>query len=388
MALPRYSPREMIEKLVGFDTTSRFSNLELITFIEDYLSAHGIAHERIESADGRKTNLYATLGDLDMPGGIVLSGHTDVVPVDDQEWSSNPFQVREHDGKLYGRGTCDMKSFVAVVLALIPNFSGRVLKRPVHLALSYDEEVGCLGVRDMLAHIAKVKPKPAFAIIGEPSDMKVVNAHKAIRGFETVITGREAHSSATHFGLNAVMIAAELIHFLNQMDEEMRARGDASGRFMPPFTSVHVGVVEGGTAQNIIPRHCRIVWEYRCLPGSDEDEIIRRFNVFAQEKLSLMRQIAPEADIVTHMKAAVPALAPQPGSEAEHFAKLIAQRNEAEAVSYGTEAGLFQNAGIPAIVCGPGNILQAHRPDEFVALSQIEACETFMRRFIEQVCEA
>ena len=383
-----YTPREMIERLIAFDTTSRDSNLHLIEFVEDYVRAHGLEPKRIPNAEGTKSNLLISLGPNE-PGGIILSGHTDVVPVDDQPWDTDPFKVVEKDGKLFGRGTSDMKTFSAVALALLPEFIKRKVKTPIHIALSYDEEVGCLGVRPMIADIVKTLPKPKLAIIGEPTDMKVVNAHKGIRSFRTTVTGREAHSSQTDKGVNAVMVAAELIMHLDKLAQEMRERGDPSGRFDPPYTTVQSSTIEGGTALNILARHCTFQWEFRYLPGTSRDDIVDRFVAHTQEKvLPRLRRIAPEADIVTKPRAHVPALVAVDGCPAEAFAKQLTGRNHAEAVAYGTEAGLFQEAGIPSVVCGPGNILQAHKPNEFIELSQVEACVTFMRRLMDQVCAA
>lgn len=385
MAPRTYTPREMIERLVAFDTTSRDSNLGLIEFIEDYLKSHGLKPLLVPNSAGTKANLYVTIGP-DAPGGIILSGHTDVVPVDGQPWSSDPFKLVERDGKLYGRGTADMKSFSAIALAFVPDFIAAKSKTPIHIALSYDEEIGCLGVRPMIARIVQDLPKPQLVIIGEPSDMQVVNAHKGIRAFTTTVTGREAHSSHTDKGVNAVMVAAELIMHLDKLAGEMRARGDASGRFDPPYTTVQSSVIEGGTALNILARECTFRWEYRFLPGTDEDEVGQKFLAYARDEvLSRLRKIAPEANIETIAGARVPALKPEPNSAAESLARQLSGRNSSEAVSYGTEAGLFQEAGIPAVVCGPGSILQAHKPDEFITLDQIEKCTAFMRRLATHV---
>ena len=383
-----YSPREMLERLIAFDTTSRESNLALIDFVSGYLQDHGLAPKLIPNEKRTKSNLLVTLGPNE-PGGIILSGHTDVVPVDDQEWDTDPFKVVEKAGKLYGRGTSDMKTFSAVALALVPEFLRRKVKTPVHIALSYDEEVGCLGVRPMIADIARNLPKPKLAIIGEPTDMKVVNAHKGIRSFRTTVTGREAHSSQTDKGVNAVMVAAELIVHIAKLAEEMRERGDPSGRFDPPYTSVQAATIQGGTALNILARHCTFQWEFRYLPSADKDEIFKRFDEHARnEVLPRLRRIAPEADIVTTPRSHVPALIAADGCPAEALAKQLTGRNAAEAVAYGTEAGLFQEADIPSVVCGPGNILQAHKPNEFIELSQVDACVGFMRRLMDHVCAA
>ena len=382
----RLSPREMIDKLVTFDTTSHLSNLALVEFVENYLASHGVAAQRVTNEDGTKANLFATLGPANAAGGIVLSGHTDVVPVEGQDWSSDPFTVVERHGKLFGRGTSDMKSFIAVALAFVPEFLKDGPQIPVHFALSYDEEVGCLGVRPMIDGIIRGMPRPQVVIVGEPSSMKVVNAHKSIQSYSTTVTGLESHSSATDKGVNAVMYAAELIGFLSQMAEEMRRRGDASGRFRPPYTTVNVGPIRGGTALNIIPKTCSFLWEYRALPDLDPEEIITRFNAHVEENvLPRMRAVHPGAKIETKIRAQAPGLAPDEGSAGETLVLKLAQCNAAEAVSYGTEAGLFQLADIPTVVCGPGDIAQAHKPDEFVELSQIAECERFMRRLADYV---
>jgi acetylornithine deacetylase len=380
-----YSPHEMIERLVGFDTTSRDSNLALITFVAEYLKGHDVEPLIVPSANGAKASLYATIGPV-APGGIVLSGHTDVVPVDGQAWTTDPFKTIERDGKLFGRGTCDMKSFCAVALAFVPAFLRARPKTPIHIALSYDEEIGCLGVRPLIARIARDLPKPRLVIIGEPSDMQVVNAHKGIRAFRTTVTGREAHSSHTDKGVNAVMVAAKLIVHLEELAAEMRRRGDATGRFDPPYGTIQSSVVQGGTALNILARECTFQWEYRFLPGADDEEIGERFTTYCRDEvLPHLRRIAPEAEIETVAGSRVPALAPAENCPAEALARQLSGRNSAQAVSYGTEAGLFQEAGIPAVVCGPGSILQAHKPDEFIALEQIELCVAFMRRLVDYV---
>lgn len=378
---------EMLRRLVAFDTTSRNSNLDLIHFIRDYLAGHGVACDLVLDKDRRKANLYATLGPKN-EGGIVLSGHTDVVPIDDQDWQTDPWTLTERDGLLYGRGTCDMKGFVACCLAMVPDFLERELKEPIHLAFSYDEEVGCLGVHSLIAHVVAHYPTPRLCLVGEPSMMQVVDAHKGIRSFITTVTGLEAHSSATHVGVNAIMVAAGLIRFLTELGEELRDRGDETGRFTPPFTTLSVGTIEGGTAVNIIPRHCRFVWEYRALPGTDAEEPIRRFDEYVRKKvLPAMQVKAPGiADVVTVPRSITPALRPDPGSAAETLAKALAGVNDTLAVSYATEAGIFQVNGIPTVVCGPGDILQAHRPNEFVAISQIDACMTFLGKLADRVC--
>ena len=382
MTAPAFTPVEMLAKLVSFDTTSSKTNLPLIEFVAEYLGAHGIACELVHNDDRTKANLLATLGPL-VDGGIVLSGHTDVVPVEGQSWDADPFTLVERDGRLYGRGTADMKSFLAVALAMVPELLARGVKAPVHLAFSYDEEVGCLGAPRLVERLTAKGVRPKAVIVGEPTAMRVVNAHKAIRAFRTTVTGREAHSSATHLGANAIAAAAELITFLFSLGDELRKRGDPSGRFNPPHTTVSVGKIAGGTALNIIPKTCSFLWECRLLPGTEAGEIIARMDAKADEIVDGLRRGAPEAAIDTRPLGSVPPLEPEEDSAAESLALLLAQKNAAEAVSYGTEAGLFQRAGLSAIVCGPGDIAEAHRPNEFIETTQIDACVAFFRRMLD-----
>ena len=380
-----YTPVEMIGRLVSFDTTSRESNLPLIEFVRDYLAAHGVESVLIQDAEGRKANLYATVGPPDAPG-IALSGHTDVVPVDGQPWNTDPFQLVEKDGRLHGRGTADMKSFCAIALALIPEFVARRLHTPIHLALSFDEEIGCLGAPLMIDQLgAALGPKPKLAIIGEPTGMAVVNAHKGVVCLRTKVRGLEAHSSATHRGVNAVQYAAMLIGFLIEMAAEMAARQAPESGFEPPHTTIQVGTIDGGTAQNIVPLDCAFTWEYRLLPGTEPHEIENRFERFANETvLPMMRAVGPETGIETETICSVPGLRPDRGSPAEPLAMALARTNHTEVVSFATEAGQFQRAGVPAVVCGPGHIAQAHQPDEYIELSQIRACEAFMLQLLNE----
>ena len=377
----RYTPRDMLARLVAFDTTSREGNIPLIDFVEAYLADWGIKSLRVDYEAGKKTNLYATIGP-DIAGGIVLSGHTDVVPVDGQKWATDPFEVTEKDGLLHGRGTCDMKGFLAIALALVPDFKAAKLKVPVHLALSCDEEVGCLGVRPLVAYMKQHLPRPKAVIVGEPTLMKVVNAHKGAHTFSTEVIGHEAHSCNTHMGVNSILVAGELLTEISRLAAEMRERGDPSGRFHPPYTTVHVGLIEGGTAKNIVPRRCAFRWETRLLPGADPDEVPEKFNRFARSLESAMKAVAKETGITTDRTNSVPGLRPEPDSPAEHLALHLAEANGTAAVSYGTEAGLFQEIGIPTIICGPGSIDHAHQPDEFIAISEMAKCEGFMKRLI------
>ncbi len=379
----RLTARDLLDRLIAFDTTSRNSNLDLIGFVADYLEGWGVQSRLTHDAERSKANLFATLGP-EAAGGVVLSGHTDVVPVDGQDWDTDPFIVAEKADRLYGRGTADMKSFVAVALASVPMFLERSLEKPIHLAFSFDEEVGCIGVHHLIRDIVEALPRPGLVIVGEPTEMRVANAEKGVQGFETVVTGREAHSSAPETGVNAIMAAARLVEFLERLGRELRERppvGDDHLAFDPPYTTIGVGTIEGGTALNIIPRECRFRWEFRPLPGFDPGDVIDRFEAFARDEvLPAMRAVDPGADIETVTLAVVPALEPLADSPAETLALAITGANQTAALSFASEAGLFQDAGIPAVVCGPGNIAQAHQPNEFIALDQIAACEVFMDR--------
>jgi acetylornithine deacetylase len=377
----------MIRRMVAHPTVSRDSNMNLINDVREYLSSHGISSHLVPNADGSKANLYATVGPA-VAGGVVLSGHTDVVPVDGQPWDNDPFEVVESNGLLYGRGTCDMKSFFAIALALVPDMLQAKMQRPIHFALSYDEEVGCLGAPDMIKRIAAELPEPQAVIVGEPTSMRVVNAHKGMTGMETIVTGHEAHSSQTHRGVSAVMNAARLITFLDDLAEEFAGRPSAQP-FEPRHTSIHVGVVKGGTAANIISRECRFRWDVRSIPEDDPQEILDRFYAKCDEMLPKMQAIAPETNIETIIHVAAPALAPEPNDgRAERLAKQVAKQNDTHVVSYGTEGGQFQEHGFSAVICGPGSIDQAHQPNEFIEIGQVDACISFMHRLIEAQCEA
>ena len=379
----RYSAIEMIEKLVGFPTVSRDSNLGLVEFVREYLAEYGVESHVVPNPEGTKANLYATVGPA-VEGGVVLSGHTDVVPVDGQPWDTDPFTVTERDGRLYGRGTCDMKSFSACGLALVPEMVAAGLKRPIHFALSYDEEVGCQGAPSMIAELVERLPAPRAVIVGEPSDMRLVNAHKGISGFETVVTGREAHSSQTHRGVSAVMNAARLVHFIDEMARECASHPRPESGFVPPYTTIHVGMVKGGTAGNIISRECRFVWDLRNMPDDDPQPFLERFEAYCRDEvLPEMRRIAPEADIVTRDHYRTPGLRAEPGSAADALVRALTGDNDTGVVSYGTEAGQFQEAGFSTIVCGPGSIDQAHQPNEFIERSQVDLCMKTLRRLIE-----
>ncbi|MDP2619722.1 MAG: acetylornithine deacetylase [Hyphomicrobiales bacterium] len=383
MAAVPTTPEELLARLVGFDTTSAKSNLALIDFVRAYLRGHGVDSELIPNEDATKANLYATVGPRE-PGGIALSGHTDVVPADAQAWQTDPFTLSARDGRLHGRGSADMKGFLACVLSLVPEMVAARLATPIHLAFSYDEEIGCGGVRPMLEAMGAGLPKPRLAIVGEPTMMQVVNAHKSIQEFVTEVTGFEAHSSMTHLGANAIFATAEIIGEIARIRDELIVAGDPSGRFTPPHSSIEVGCISGGTAINIVPRHCRLHWEMRGLPGVDPAAVLERVERFGRETvLPKLRAVSKETDIGTRLGVNVPALAPGTDEPAEKLALRLTDRNDTLAVSYGTEAGLFRRAGIPTVVCGPGDIAVAHRPDEYIEKDQLAACTRFLRRLIE-----
>ena len=371
---------DLVRDLIAFDTTSRDSNLALIDYAQALLEKSGARCRRTFDASGKKANLFATLGP-DGDGGYVLSGHTDVVPVDGQDWSSDPFKPEVRDGLLYGRGACDMKGFVGVALALTPEIARAKLTRPIHFALSYDEEVGCAGVKGLLDDLKTQGVKPALAIIGEPTLMKIVGAHKGGAKLTTRCCGREGHSSQPFHGANAVMMAAEFMTVLGSVWDDLKS--DRDPRFDPDHTTVQATVIHGGTAVNILAKEAEVTWEYRLLPGRDGDAIIETVKRrAAEEVLPKYRARAAEAAFDTILHAQYPGLAMDEDSPAVLLTRELTGANQVEAVAYGTEAGHFQNYGIPAVICGPGSIEQAHRPDEFCALSELTACEAFLRKVI------
>jgi acetylornithine deacetylase len=370
---------ELLAKLVAFDTTSAKTNIPMIDFIADYLAGHGVASFRVPTADGLKSSLFATIGPADR-AGIGLSGHTDVVPVTGQTWASDPFELTERDGKLYGRGTCDMKGFLACMLASVPDLLRRQLTTPIHLIFSYDEEVGCTGVRPMIAELGSRLPRPRLVLVGEPTMMSVVDAHKGATRFRTTVTGREAHSSMTHIGVNAIHFAGLCVAELGQIEEELKA-ASRNERFTPPYSTVQVGLIDGGRAQNIVPRHCAFSWEIRSLPGVDVHAVAKRFDDFVLARcLPIMHAIGHDTGIETVLANSVPAFYSGDGSPAVTLAQNLAGQNQTFAVSYGTEAGLFQDAGCASVICGPGDIEQAHRPDEYILPAQLDRCMAFLAR--------
>jgi acetylornithine deacetylase len=377
---PAISSIDMVRRLVAFDTTSRGSNLALIDFVRDHLAGYGIASELVFDESGSKANLYAKLGPPDV-GGIMLSGHTDVVPVDGQDWHSDPFRVLARDGRLYGRGTADMKSFLAVILALLPEIVGRPLRIPIHLAFSYDEEVGCRGVRRLIPRIGDRPDRPVLCIVGEPTEMRPVIGHKGKRSFRCHVRGFECHSALAHEGVNAVEAAAELVAHLKSMARRKRAEGPFEPDYAPPYTTIHTGLIRGGTALNIVPKECSFDFEFRLLPQDDPEASLRELRAFAEARLlPEMQAVRPETGIRFEEISSFPGLDTAVDAEVTRLVAGLTGMNGTGKVSFGSEAGLFQAAGIPTVVCGPGSIEEAHKPDEFIALAQIAECERFLRR--------
>jgi len=375
----------MLERLVAFDTTSRNSNLEIIEYLRGELHALGIDSMLVHDAEGRKANLWATFGPADRPG-IVLSGHTDVVPVDGQPWSTDPFAVTGSNGRLYGRGTADMKGFLAVCMALAPEIAERDLQTPIHFAFSYDEEVGCLGVRTLLAKLGEMPVRPRGCIIGEPTGMRVIRGHKGKLSMRCNVRGRESHSGLAHKGVNAVEAAAELVAFLKSMARRHRDRGHQDSDFDPPYTTVHTGVIQGGTQLNIVPRDCWFDFEFRNLPVDDSEALLEEVRRYAEEQLlPEMQAVAPESGFQWHEQSRFPGLDSPQDAEVVRLAMRLTGANTTGKVSFGTEGGLFSASGIPAVICGPGYIEQAHKPDEYVALEQLERCEAFVRGLLDEL---
>jgi acetylornithine deacetylase len=378
---------EMAKRLVAFDTTSRNSNLELIEFVRDYLDGYGVKSELVFDVTGAKANLFATIGPQDQ-GGIMLSGHTDVVPIDDQDWHTDPFALVEKDDRLYGRGSADMKSFIATLLTLVPDLARRRLREPIHLSFSYDEEIGCIGVRRLISILAARPNKPRLCIVGEPTEMQVGVGHKGKHTLRCHVHGHEAHSSLIHQGVNAIEAAAELIAKLKEIARRKRDHGPFDPDFEPPYSSIQTGLIQGGTALNIVPRDCTFDFEIRPLPGDDVPAVINELREFAATRLlPEMRAVRAETDIVIEELSAAPGLNTPTDHEATQLAAALTGSNGTVKVAFGTEGGLFSAAGIPTVICGPGSIDQAHKPDEFIGLDQIARCEAFLKRLIDRVSQ-
>jgi acetylornithine deacetylase len=372
--------REILGDLIAFPTVSADSNLALIDYVAGLLRDAGATVAISRDATGQKANLFATLGPPG-DGGIVLSGHTDVVPVEGQDWTGEPFRMEERDGKLYGRGACDMKGFIAACLAMAPAFEQTGLKRPLHFAFTYDEEVGCFGGQVLVDELAKAGIRPAVAIIGEPTSMRVIEGHKGCYEYTTEFFGLEGHGSQPDKGVNAVEYAVRYVARLMDLGETLKRRTPAESRFDPPWTTVQVGRMTGGAARNVIAGHCAVEWEMRPVQRADADFVKTGLGDYVETVLKpAMRRVSPQADIVTHTVGEVEGLAVATESEAREIVFELTGCDHADLVAFGTEAGLFQSAGMSAVICGPGSIAQAHKPDEYIALDQLAACMDMLEK--------
>ncbi|MBU6497367.1 MAG: acetylornithine deacetylase [Rhodospirillales bacterium] len=378
-------PRTLVclERLIGFDTVSRNSNLACIDWARAHMQAYG-ARTRMDWNDDRtKANLLATFGEG--PGGLVLSGHVDVVPVDGQHWASDPFMASIRDGRVYGRGACDMKGFDAVVLGHVPDYAAARLRQPIHVALTYDEELGCLGIPHLIAAMAEWDVRPAFCIVGEPTSMRVVSAHKGGRVYRCQVRGRAAHSSLTHTAVNAIEYAARLVARIQEIGERECRHGARADGFDVPFTTISTNLFGGGNGANIVPAEAGFLFDYRTIPGFDPERIIGELTTLAAELSATMRRIDPDCGIDFTLVNAIPALAPCEDAPMFRAALALLADQTVEKVGYGTEAGFFQQGGVPALVCGPGSIAQAHKADEYVALDQLAACDRFIAGLVRQL---
>jgi acetylornithine deacetylase len=377
--MPATETLAILTDLIGFDTVSARSNLDMIDHVAEYLRAYDVPADVIPSPDGRKASLWATVGPL-VDGGLVLSGHSDVVPVEGQNWSSDPFQLTNRDGRVFGRGAADMKGFIACVLAAVPDFMALPLQRPIHIALTYDEEVGCQGAPKLLEWLEHQQPRPSMAIIGEPTSMNVVSAHKGILVARTEITGVEAHSSLAHLGISAISLAARAMGLLEMIEREVAAeRQDA--KFEPARTTMSVNRIAGGTAVNILAGHAWFEWDIRTVPGVDAHAILETFaSRFEDGVIRPLRDKFPTIAVNTEIIADAPALAPEADGLAETLAMRLLGTNETCAVAFAAEAGQFQRAGLSTVIVGPGSIEQAHKADEYVELDQLARCDAFLRR--------
>lgn len=378
--MSEHSSRELLARLVGFATVSRDSNLELIGFIRDYLAGHGVDSELIYNPQRTKANLFASIGPSDR-SGVVLSGHTDVVPVDGQAWSVEPFVLNEREGRLYGRGTADMKGFIASVLAAVPGLVRRELRIPIHLAFSYDEEVGCLGVRPMLERLQQRPHKPLLCLIGEPTELRPVLGHKGKLAMRCQVRGAACHSAYAPYGVNAIEYAARLIGKLGEIGSQLARPEHHDPRFDPPFSTVQTGTIKGGRALNIVPADCEFDFEVRTLPEFDAQAVVDELQRYAQDQLlPQMQAVQADTGIALQPLSAYPGLATAADSEAAELLALLSGSRAFGTVAFGTEGGLFHQAGIPTVVCGPGSMDQGHKPDEFISLEQLHACDAMLLR--------
>ena len=368
----------LLDDLIAFDTTSRLSNLAIVEYIQSYLQQHGVASRLTHDETGTKANLWATIGP-EIAGGVVLSGHLDVVPVDGQQWSQDPFSMRQADGWLYGRGVVDMKGFIAVCLAMVPTLLQKPLSVPVHLAFTYDEEIGCLGVKTLVTDIMEHLPLPRAVIVGEPTSMKIIGGHKGAKSFKTVVKGKPAHSSNPALGVNSIMAAARIVGFLESLQQDLSDNAHSHTAFVPPYTTIDLGIIHGGTAKNIIPEYTTIEWGFRLHPDDDADELQQRVIEFIEtEVVPQLKKQSNDAGVSTETVYEMSALTPDDTSPAEQLIRHLTGLNSSSVVSFGTEAGAFQTAGMSTVVFGPGSIDQAHQPDEFIAVDQLKQCVEFI----------
>ncbi|OIN52352.1 acetylornithine deacetylase (ArgE) [Pseudomonas azotoformans] len=377
--------RDLLAQLVRFDTTSRESNLALIDFVRTYLQDHGVACELVYNAHKSKANLLATIGPAQVPG-IVLSGHTDAVPVDGQRWRVAPFELTEQDGKLYGRGTADMKGYIACVLACVPALVQAPLRMPVHIALSYDEEVGCLGVRSLIERFHGQPVKPLLCVIGEPTELKPVLGHKGKLAMRCQVHGAACHSAYAPAGVNAIEYAARLVSELVRLGETLKATQHLDARFDPAFSTVQTGLISGGKALNIVPQECSFDFEVRSLPAQDPWQVVQQLRDYAEHSLlPAMRAVSAQSAISISELSSYPGLATSPESQAAEWVAQFCGSQDFGTVAFGTEGGLFDQAGIPTVVCGPGSMEQGHKPDEFISLAQLQACDRMLARVLKFV---
>jgi acetylornithine deacetylase len=374
-----------LERLAAFPTISRDSNLDLIAYVEDVLSRHGVTATRVASEDGRKANLWATIGPADRPG-VVLSGHTDVVPVEGQAWTSDPFALTRRGDRLVARGSADMKGFIAACLAMVPSALGKPLSQPIHLAFSYDEEVGCLGVRRLIDMLREIAPKPRLVIIGEPTSLQVVTAHKGKRGMRVTAHGLEAHSGLAPMGVNANYMAMDLVSEIRTIQREIAERGLRDGDYAVPYTTLHVGRFAGGESLNIVPNRAVFDFEVRYLPADDPQPMLERIARAADRIASAARTLHPAARFDFEPLASYPAMDTPPDSEAVALVRALTRGNSLGKISFGTEGGLFsRDLGLPVVICGPGSIAVAHKPDEYITRDQLYQCDAMLARLVERL---
>jgi acetylornithine deacetylase len=382
---PRLTTTEMLARLVSYDTTSRNSNLALIGFVRDYLDAHGVPYRVSTDPAGEKANIHAIIGPR-QAGGVALSGHVDTVPVDGQAWSADPFTLRCAENKLYARGSADMKGFVSACLAAVPQMQARGLARPLHLFISYDEEVGCHGAQRLIQDLDESGLKPALCVVGEPSGMKPILAHKGKLNLRVRVRGLPGHSSEPAKGVNAIHAAGEAVAYVAAEACRLAKEGPFEDGFDPPHTTIHIGTIQGGTILNIIPERCEFIMEWRNIPGDDATRHVERLREYVAANIEpAMHAVNRNTGFEFEVMSTMPGLSLDPNHELTAIVKQLTGSNSTGKVSYGTEGGYYQDTGIPTIVCGPGDIAQAHKPDEWIAQDQLDACDAFIRRLADRL---